>query len=82
MGLMKVFSKWDFSNSVTRKNWSDWCRCSSENIQSRLGGFGNSDLVELFVQETEFAKVNLLLKNSEWVFKFIYLLFKYSIRWT
>jgi hypothetical protein len=31
-----------------------------------LGGFGNSDLaVELFVQETEFAKINLLLKNSE-----------------
>ena len=30
------------------------------NIQSaRLGGFGNSDLaVELFVQETEFSKVN------------------------
>jgi hypothetical protein len=36
--------------------------------------------VELFVQETEFAS-NLLLKNSEWVFKFIYLS-NTSIRWT
>ena len=35
------------------------------NIQSaRLGGFGNSDLaVELFVQETEFAKVNPVIEE-------------------
>ena len=35
------------------------------NIQSaRLGGFGNSDLaVELFVQETEFSKVNPVIEE-------------------
>jgi hypothetical protein len=35
-----------------------------------LAGFGSSgSAVELFVQETEFAKVNLWSKNLDWVFK-------------
>ncbi|MGO4905974.1 DUF2007 domain-containing protein [Flavobacterium sp. W20_MBD1_R3] len=67
MGLMKVFSGSEIlamalqekieaiGVSVVVKN----------NIQSaRLGGFGNSDLaVELFVQETEFSKVNPVIEE-------------------
>ena len=62
MGLMKVFSGSEILALALQQKIEaiGVDTVLKNNIQSaRLGGFGNSDLaVELFVQETEFSKVN------------------------
>jgi hypothetical protein len=67
MGLMKVFSGSEILAMALQEKIEaiGVDVVVKNNIQSaRLGGFGNSDLaVELFVQETEFAKVNPVIED-------------------
>ncbi len=67
MGLMKVFSGSEILALALQERIEviGVDTVLKNNIQSaRLGGFGNSDLaVELFVQETEFAKVNPVIEE-------------------
>ena len=67
MGLMKVFSGSEILATALQQKIEavGVDVVVKNNIQSaRLGGFGNSDLaVELFVQETEFAKVNPVIEE-------------------
>jgi hypothetical protein len=67
MGLMKVFSGSEILALALQQRIEAIGveTLLKNNIQSaRLGGFGNSDLaVELFVQETEFAKVNPVIEE-------------------
>ena len=67
MGLMKVFSGSEILALALQQRIEAIGveTLLKNNIQSaRLGGFGNSDLaVELFVQETEFAKVNPVIED-------------------
>ncbi|TRW99807.1 DUF2007 domain-containing protein [Flavobacterium gawalongense] len=67
MGLMKVFSGSEVLALALQERIEaiGVDTVLKNNIQSaRLGGFGNSDLaVELFVQETEFAKVNPVIEE-------------------
>ena len=67
MGLMKVFSGSEILALALQQRIEAIGveTLLKNNIQSaRLGGFGNSDLaVKLFVQETEFAKVNPVIEE-------------------
>ena len=67
MGLMKVFSGSEILALALQERIEaiGVDTVLKNNIQSaRLGGFGNSDLaVELFVQETEFAKVSPVIEE-------------------
>ena len=67
MGLMKVFSGSEILALALQQRIEAIGveTLLKNNIPSaRLGGFGNSDLaVELFVQETEFAKVNPVIEE-------------------
>ena len=67
MGLMKVFSGSEILAMALKEKIEaiGVDTVLKNNVQSaRLGGFGNSDLaVELFVQETEFAKVNPVIEE-------------------
>lgn len=67
MGLMKVFSGSEILAMALQKKIEEVGVdvVVKNNIQSaRLAGFGNSDLaVELFVQETEFSKVNPVIEE-------------------
>ncbi|MFV5702805.1 DUF2007 domain-containing protein [Flavobacterium sp. XS2P12] len=67
MGLMKVFSGSEILALALQQKIEaiGVDTVLKNNIQSaRLGGFGNSDLaVELFVQETEFSKVNPVIEE-------------------
>ncbi|MFV5684462.1 DUF2007 domain-containing protein [Flavobacterium sp. GB2R13] len=67
MGLMKVFSGSEILALALQERIEaiGVDTVLKNNIQSaRLGGFGNSDLaVELFVQETEFSKVNPVIEE-------------------
>ncbi|HEX9152968.1 MULTISPECIES: DUF2007 domain-containing protein [unclassified Flavobacterium] len=67
MGLMKVFSGSEILALALQQRIEaiGVDTVLKNNIQSaRLGGFGNSDLaVELFVQETEFSKVNPVIEE-------------------
>jgi hypothetical protein len=67
MGLMKVFSGSEILALALQERIEaiGVDTVLKNNIQSaRLGDFGNSDLaVELFVQETEFAKVNPVIEE-------------------
>ena len=67
MGLMKVFSGSEILAMALKEKIEaiGVDTVLKNNIQSaRLGGFGNSDLaVDLFVQETEFAKVNPVIEE-------------------
>jgi hypothetical protein len=67
MGLMKVFSGSEIlalalQEKIEEKGVSTVLK---NNIQSaRLAGFGNTDLaVELFIQETDFAKANPVIED-------------------
>jgi hypothetical protein len=67
MGLMKVFSGSEvLAMSLLEKlEEAGVTTMKKDNIQSaRLGGFGNADLaVELFIQETDFAKANPVIEE-------------------
>ena len=67
MGLMKVFSGSEILALALQEKIEaiGVAVVKKDNIQSaRLGGFGTSGLaVELFVQETEFAKVNPVIEE-------------------
>lgn len=67
MGLMKVFSGSEILALALQEKIEaiGVATVLKNNIQSaRLAGFGNSGLaVELFVQETEFAKVNPVIEE-------------------
>ncbi|KVV15587.1 putative signal transducing protein [Flavobacterium sp. TMP13] len=67
MGLMKVFSGSEILAQALqlRLNEVGVETVLKNNLQSaRLGGFGNSDLaVEVFIEETEFAKANQIIED-------------------
>ncbi|CAH0336683.1 putative signal transducing protein [Flavobacterium tiangeerense] len=67
MGLMKVFSGSEILAQALqeRLETAGVETLKKDNIQSsRLGGFGGSDLaVELFIQETDFAKANPVIED-------------------
>ncbi|MBC7606555.1 MAG: DUF2007 domain-containing protein [Burkholderiales bacterium] len=67
MGLMKVFSGSDILAKALQQKIEDIgvATVLKDNIQSaRLGGFGNMDLaVEVFIQETDFAKANPVIEE-------------------
>ena len=67
MGLMKVFSGSEILAQALQQKIEEIGvnTVMKDNIQSaRLGGFGNSDLaVELFIQETDFAKANPVIEE-------------------
>jgi hypothetical protein len=67
MGLMKVFSGSEIlALALQKKIEAVGVETSiKNNIQSaRLGGFGSSDLaVEVFIQETDFAKANPVIEE-------------------
>lgn len=67
MGLMKVFSGSEILAQALRLKLSEVGveTVSKNNLQSaRLGGFGNTDLaVEIFIEETEFAKANPVIEE-------------------
>ncbi|WP_310380385.1 putative signal transducing protein [Flavobacterium sp.] len=67
MGLMKVFSGSEILAQALQQKIEEIGvnTVLKDNIQSaRLGGFGNSDLaVEIFIQETDFAKANPVIEE-------------------
>lgn len=67
MGLMKVFSGSEILAQALQQKIEEIGvnTVMKDNIQSaRLGGFGNSDLaVEIFIQETDFAKANPVIEE-------------------
>jgi hypothetical protein len=67
MGLMKVFSGSEILAQALQQKIEEIGveTLIKNNIQSaRLGGFGNSDLaVEVFIQETDFAKANPVIEE-------------------
>jgi Putative prokaryotic signal transducing protein len=67
MGLMKVFSGSEILALALQKKIEEKgvATVLKNNIQSaRLAGFGNTDLaVELFIQETDFAKANPVIED-------------------
>lgn len=67
MGLMKVFSGSEILAQALQQKIEEIGvdTVIKNNIQSaRLGGFGNSDLaVEVFIQETDFAKANPVIEE-------------------
>lgn len=67
MGLMKVFSGSEILAQALQEKLetAGVGTVKKDNIQSaRLGGFGNSDLaVEVFIQETDFAKANPVIED-------------------
>ena len=67
MGLMKIFSGSEILAQALKEK-IDAIGVETilkNNIQSaRLAGFGNSDLaVEVFIQETDFSKVNPIIEE-------------------
>jgi hypothetical protein len=67
MGLMKVFSGSEVLaiSLQVRLEQAGVETVKKDNIQSaRLGGFGGTDLaVEVFIQETDFAKANPVIED-------------------
>lgn len=67
MGLMKVFSGSEILAMALRQKIEEVGVdvLAKDNIQSaRLGGFGGNDLaVELFIQETDYAKANPVIEE-------------------
>jgi hypothetical protein len=67
MGLMKVFSGSEILAQALQEKLEEAKveTVIKNNIQSaRLGGFGNTDLaVEVFIQETDFAKANPVIEG-------------------
>jgi len=67
MGLMKVFSGSEILAQALKERIEaiGVQTVLKNNIQSaRLAGFGNTDLaVEVFIQETDFAKANLVIEE-------------------
>jgi hypothetical protein len=67
MGLMKVFSGSEILAMALQEKIeaAGVATVLKNNVQSaRLAGFGNSGLaVELFIQETEFAKANPVIEE-------------------
>jgi hypothetical protein len=67
MGLMKVFSGSEIlANALLEKLEKAGIEIvKKDNIQSaRLAGFGQTDLaVEVFIQETDFAKANPVIED-------------------
>lgn len=67
MGLMKVFSGREVLAIALKERLEEAGveTVKKDNIQSaRLGGFGGSDLaVEVFIQETDFAKANPVIED-------------------
>jgi transposase len=67
MGLMKVFSGSEILAQALQQKLEEAQvdTVIKNNIQSaRLGGFGNTDLaVEVFIQETDFAKANSVIED-------------------
>ncbi|KFF15948.1 MULTISPECIES: putative signal transducing protein [Flavobacterium] len=67
MGLMKVFSGSEILAQALQQKLEEAQvdTVIKNNIQSaRLGGFGNTDLaVEVFIQETDFAKANPIIED-------------------
>ncbi|MBP4138266.1 putative signal transducing protein [Flavobacterium geliluteum] len=67
MGLMKVYSGSEIlANALLEKLEAAGVETlKKDNIQSaRLGGYGGLDLaVEVFIQETEFAKANPVIED-------------------
>jgi hypothetical protein len=67
MGLMKVFSGSEILAIALQEKLEQAGveTVKKDNIQSaRLGGYGGSDLaVEVFIQETDFAKANPVIEE-------------------
>jgi len=67
MGLMKVFSGSEVLAIALKERLEEAGveTVKKDNIQSaRLGGYGGSDLaVEVFIQETDFAKANPVIED-------------------
>jgi hypothetical protein len=67
MGLMKVFSGSEVLAIALQERLEEAGveTVKKDNIQSaRLGGYGGSDLaVEVFIQETDFAKANPVIED-------------------
>ncbi|CAA9200685.1 putative signal transducing protein [Flavobacterium aquidurense] len=67
MGLMKVYSGSEVLALALQERLEEAGveTTKKDNIQSaRLGGFGQSDLaVEVFIQETDFAKANPVIEE-------------------
>ena len=67
MGLMKVFSGSEVLAIALQERLEEAGleTVKKDNIQSaRLAGFGQTDLaVEVFIQETDFAKANPVIEN-------------------
>jgi hypothetical protein len=67
MGLMKVFSGSEILAIALQERLQEAGvgTVKKDNIQSaRLGGFGQTDLaVEVFIQETDFAKANPVIED-------------------
>ena len=67
MGLMKVFSGSEVLAIALQQRLEEAGidTTKKDNIQSaRLGGFGQTDLaVEVFIQETDFAKANPVIED-------------------
>lgn len=67
MGLMKIFSGSEILAQALQEKIeaAGVGTVLKNNIQSaRLGGFGNSGLaVEVFIQETDFAKANPIIED-------------------
>lgn len=67
MGLMKVFSGSEVLAIALQERLEEAGveTVKKDNIQSaRLGGFGGTDLaVEVFIQETDFAKANPVIED-------------------
>ena len=67
MGLMKVFSGSEVLAIALQEKLEEAGveTMKKDNIQSaRLGGYGGLDLaVEVFIQETDFAKANPVIEN-------------------
>lgn len=67
MGLMKVYSGSEVLALALQERLEEAGveTTKKDNIQSaRLGGFGQSDLaVEVFIQETDFAKANPVIED-------------------
>ncbi|MFB9076972.1 putative signal transducing protein [Flavobacterium procerum] len=67
MGLMKVFSGSEVLAIAIQERLEKAGveTVKKDNIQSaRLGGFGGTDLaVEVFIQETDFAKANAVIEE-------------------
>ena len=67
MGLMKVFSGSEILAIALKERLEEAGveTVKKDNIQSaRMGGYGGSDLaVEVFIQETDFAKANPVIEE-------------------